>query len=668
MQSLQWYLNRARAMPADELAERAWRQVRIGAERLGLIRSRRAARFVWPPSGGLDAFPPPAAAIDPERYVAAAKDLHRGVYEFFGRRFELGFPPPWNTDPLTGTAAPLDYGKMLDYRDARTVGDIKHLWELNRHLELVTLAQAYRLTADRTHLDTLRALLLDWFDACPAMRGPNWSSSLELGIRLINWHLAYLIAGGAESPLFDGAEGETLRRAWMAAIYRHNRFIMGHLSTYASSSNNHLIGEAAGVFVACCTWPCWPEARKWRDEAHAILEREILRQVYPDGVDKEQTTWYQQFVASLFLVAGLAGRRAGVPFARAYWQTIGRMLEFLSAVMDVAGRVPMIGDADDGLAFALEPRGALDPFRSLLGVGAMLFGDEEWRRQAEGQMTTAEWLCAGVVPLGQEVSAAAYRHGDRYSFPDAGYYVLGRDLGTPDEVRALVDAGPLGFLSIAPHGHADCLSMTLSVAGREQLIDPGTFAYQSEPAWRNYFRGTAAHNTVRVDGEDQSRIGGAFLWLEKAVPTLERFERTDEHDFVAASHDGYLRLPDPVRHAREIRFVKAEAVFEITDRIACRERHTIERFWHFAESCEVTLEGRSAVSTDGIVEVRIDVDEDARAQLLRGSEEPIGGWVSRSFRVKTPATTLVYRSEVVGEAVLRTRIRVGVRGRFPASK
>ena len=90
---------------------------------------------------------------------------------------------------------------------------------------------------------------------------------------------------------------------------------------------------------------------------------------------------------------------------------------------------------------------------------------------------------------------------------------MGRDFGTKDEVIAVMDAGPLGYLSIAAHGHADCLAFTLAVAGRAILIDPGTYCYHSEPEWRDYFRGTAAHNTVRVDGCDQSEIGGAFMWL-----------------------------------------------------------------------------------------------------------------------------------------------------------
>src|SRR5262249_9207637 len=101
-------------------------------------------------------------------------------------------------------------------------------------------------------------------------------------------------------------------------------------------------------------------------------------------------------------------------------------------------------------------------------------------------------------------------------FPDGGYYIIGKDFGAPGGGKALVDAGPLGYLSIAAHGHADALAFTLSVGGREILVDPGTYAYHRNRRWRDYFRGTSAHNTLRVDGREQSEPGGDFLWLSHA--------------------------------------------------------------------------------------------------------------------------------------------------------
>src|SRR5690606_16428469 len=310
------------------------------------------------------------------------------------------------------------------------------------------------------------------------------------------------------------------------------------------SANNHLIGELAGVFVACCTWPCWPLAKTWRREALAGLEREIRRQTHADGVNKEQTTSYQQFVASLFIVAGLAGRRAGIDIDAEYWALVERMIEFVFAVMDRGGNVPMIGDADDGLAFALEPRSSLDPFGALLAVGARLFDDPVWRDRSLASAATAEWLCGGIEPIRSRarkprappgrrapragarapsaaraeagaLTAAAAEEPTR-AFPHGGYYVLGRSFGAPDEVRAVFDAGPLGFLSIAAHGHADCLSMTLSVAGREQLVDPGTYVYHAEREWRDYLRGPAAPNTGPADGGDPAPVGRGLPARRKA--------------------------------------------------------------------------------------------------------------------------------------------------------
>src|SRR5205085_1921946 len=101
-------------------------------------------------------------------------------------------------------------------------------------------------------------------------------------------------------------------------------------------------------------------------------------------------------------------------------------------------------------------------------------------------------------------------------FPEGGYYIMGCDFETEREIRIVVDAGPLGYGSIAAHGHADALAFTLSLGGLEFLIDPGTYAYHTKKQWRDYFRGTGAHNTVRVDVQDQSVAGGNFLWLEHA--------------------------------------------------------------------------------------------------------------------------------------------------------
>src|SRR5690606_20505138 len=115
------------------------------------------------------------AQVDPAPYVASAERIAAGRFDVFALRdADLGSPPRWNRDPKTGVEAPLVFGKLLDYRDAAVVGDIKYLWEPNRHLHLVTLAQACRLTGNERYFDVLAGHLESWFAACPRGLGPNW--------------------------------------------------------------------------------------------------------------------------------------------------------------------------------------------------------------------------------------------------------------------------------------------------------------------------------------------------------------------------------------------------------------------------------------------------------------------------------------------------------------
>jgi hypothetical protein len=293
------------------------------------------------------------AALDAAPYLAVAQRIAAGTLEIFGVSCGVS-PPRWNRDPKTGVEAPLSWGKRLDYRDRRRVGEIKYLWELNRHLHLVTLAQGYALSRDSKYLYVLREHLTSWFSDCPYGRGPNWCSALEAAIRLINWSIAWQLAGGAGSELFADREGERFREQWLASIYQHTRFVRGYFSRH-SSANNHLIGEAAGLYIAGLTWPCWPELRRSCAQARRILEHEALLQNSADGVNLEQAVCYQQFVLDFLLLSLLAGESAGEPFSADYRQRIAAMLGFLASIMDAGGEVPMIGDADDGAVTRLAP-------------------------------------------------------------------------------------------------------------------------------------------------------------------------------------------------------------------------------------------------------------------------------------------------------------------------
>jgi hypothetical protein len=504
----------------------------------------------------------------------------------------------------------------------------------------VRLAQAWALTGEARWTDALAGQLASWFEQCPPMMGPNWTSSLELGIRLINWSLVWQLCGGENGPLFAGEAGERLRADWLSSIHAHCRSIARHLSRH-SSANNHLIGELAGLYVAAVTWPCWRASAGWREQARRELETQAQAQFSRDGVNREQAFAYHTFAAEFLFFAGLLGQASGEPFSRGYWATLQRALRFLRSVMDVAGHVPMVGDADDGAVFRLDARGG--------GRAAQLLalGDAVVNGGAHAH-PGARWLLHALPGPRPETGLHELETG--WTFPDGGYLLFGSNFGTAREIKGMLDCGPLGYLGIAAHGHADALALTLSVAGEECLVDPGTWSYWQGQKWRDYFRGTSAHNTVRIDGMDQSVSGGRFMWLKKASAAIERMPQSPQDFDFRGSHDGYQRLADPVRHVRSVRFDAATGSLVVRDEVSARRPHAVELFWHFAPELNVRLTsaGLSVRGKAFTLQMQV-VGIDLKLELVRGSENPPLGWCSRSYESKEPCDVL--RITTVSSAV-----------------
>ena len=635
--------------------EVGWRLRQAASARLeqlgfGLARPR-------PPRGpcGEPWVAPLPRGFDAGLYVRAAEAVLAGRWTVFAMRdADLGFPPRWNVDPKTGTEGPARFGKSINYRDERQVGDVKYLWEINRHLQLVTLAQAWHLSREQRFAQGCRQLLDSWFEQCRYPLGPNWTSSLEAGYRLVNWAIAWHLLGGERSALFDGESGRQFRERWLGGVREHCHFIAGWLSRY-SSANNHLLGEYMGLFVAAVTWPLWPESASWQQSAREGFESEVLLQNAPDGVNREQAIYYQHEVMDMMLVCALFARRNGIEFDQAFWDRLERMFEFVAALMDRSGNLPMIGDSDDALIARWSQEESWHPFRSLLATGAIIFGRGDWKAKAGRCDDKTRWLLgdgadetfAAIMDTGTEARPS--------TFPVGGYYVLGGRFGHDEEILVVVDCGPIGYGSIAAHGHADALSLNMSLGGVPILIDPGTYAYHTGNKWRDYFRSTRAHNTVCIDGLDQSSSGGNFLWLQKAVtlctdvfvgPGVQRFE---------GEHDGYRRLSDPVTHVRRINLQLEENRLVVEDELRCRGKHQADVHWHFAEFCAVSSDGNNLVAVGKDVRLEMTMTPNhGKLRLVRGDGQPPAGWISRAYDVKEPTTTAIWSVALDGDVCVKT--------------
>lgn len=319
----------------------------------------------------------------------------------------------------------------------------------------------------------------------------------------------------------------------------------------------------------------------------------------------------------------------------------------------------MIGDSDDGYVLDL---GDSREIGALFCIGSGLFPRADFKTRAGAYAEAARWLLghSGRADFEALASTSPAEPLVSRALSESGYYLLQcGHKGRNDRVSVVFDCGELGFKSIAAHGHADALSFTLRAFGSDVFVDPGTYDYFSYPAWRAYFRSTSAHNTLVVDGLDQSVMLGPFLWGPRAHARCVTWEPGIQGGKVIGEHDGYTRLADPVLHRRTLELDERSRILTIHDDIAASGTHEIAAYFHLAEDALVSAEGlnryRIAVG-DG--KVTLEVDAHLSVEVLTGSEEPIGGWVSRGYHRKVPSTTLVARGRCHGRCSYVSRIGI----------
>ncbi|MGW2460127.1 alginate lyase family protein [Streptomyces sp. NPDC001761] len=625
-----WYLRRLSRMEPREVAGRAGDAVRRRRWRSAPpdCPDVSGARFTAVlPAGAVAAVPPDAA----KRLVAEADRLMDGHAEFFGVVRDDLTDPDWRYDPRTGRRAPQGYAFDVPYRDEDAVGDIKQIWEPSRHQYLTVLAAAYAITGNERYAERVAGHLRSWWAANPPLRGVHWTSGIELGIRLLSWVWIRRLLDGwpGATALFEGDP------VALGQIWHHQRWLAAFPSR-GSSANNHVIAEAAGQFAAACAFNWFPDSARWRADALRSLERHLRANTFPSGLNRELASEYHGLVLELGLAALAEADAAGVPVPATVRLVLLRMTDALAAVVDDRLRPPRQGDGDDGHGLVVDGAGT-DRWASLLATGDAVFGRLAWWPEVTGTDVRTPLLTALLGPARLPVSRPASRPAH---FADAGMTILRGPAG----IWCRCDGGPHGFLSIAAHAHADALSVEVRHDGVDVLADPGTYCYHGQPEWRRYFRSTLGHNTLQLDGGDQSVSGGPFLWTRHARSRVLVADTSGASSRGTArwcaEHDGYR----PATHRRRVELNAAERELRVVDEVR-GPRRSVRLAFHLGPAIGAELVGNRA-------ELTWTRDGEERSAVLvlpgelswrahRGETGPPLGWYSAGFGRKEPATTLV---------------------------
>jgi hypothetical protein len=560
--------------------------------------------------------------------------------------------PDWFLDPTTGARAPDDVlGFRINHRDEAVTGNVKQVWELSRHHHLTQLAAAYWVSGDERYAEAADRQLRSWWSQNPFLSGIHWTSGIELGVRLVSWVWVrrLLDEWPKVQDLFEHNQDCRRQVRW------HQEYLAAFHSA-GSSGNNHAIAEDVGLLVAACAFPWFEETDRWRESASRRLHEDLTRNTGRDGLNRELATDYHRFVTELALVGAAEARASGHDLGVEVWRLITSCLDAAAALLDVSGRPPRQGDGDEGRALVLD--GDADPWATLLSIGAATVGPCDWWPAIEP--TLAGTTIGGLAGL-QPVTAGRTAERPR-SFAAAGLTLLRTPAGHSPEIWCRCDGGPHGFLSIAAHAHADALSVEVRHDGVDILADPGTYCYHGEPEWRSYFRSTAAHNTIRIDGRDQSVSGGPFLWTTRADARLTDDETgADGEQIWAAAHDGYCSLPGGgLRHQRRVRLFPEARTIVIDDLLTGNGTHQVELFLHLGPDVTAVLKSDRAELTwscRGVpASATLELPHALAWSAHRGETDPPRGWYSPAFGERVPSTTLVGHGVASGTTSLVTEL------------
>jgi hypothetical protein len=563
-----------------------------------------------------------------------ADNIRAGSFGLLGARWPrppLIPPDPmfWRIDPDDGEPFPQwdAYTFDISFRHGINTREIKRVWELNRLQFLVPLA-ADAVLKNQNESVLLAGMVRSWMAGNPPFRGPSWISGIELALRIISVAMALSIVG------VDCLDSFT-RKAALRFFFAHVDWIR-RFPSLNSSANNHRIAELAGLIVGLTMAPGFPGAVALREDSWRALLTEIDQQIHTDGVGAEQSPGYCAFSIELFLLAATAlGREGSLPAA-----TVDRLAAWCEHslwLMDTDAKVPAIGDFDDCRVIATTQSPEPRYVASIVAIVSGCVGRPDLASPAKDPSIRDVVLGSADVSPAQPVGMR--------SFTSGGYSVIRSR--HKDPVVLTFDHGPIGYLSIAAHGHADTLSIWLSIGSRPVIVDAGTYLYHSNRDLRDLFRDTAVHNTLSLDVVGSSRPSGPFNWASKASARLISSESTPVTR-VVAEHDGYV-AQHGVRHRRTVEFDNASQFTIVDELLGVPTERSVTVSFLLDPTCRSTVEpDRSGVliNHNNLPFIRIASAGPLRARVVRGDEATGLGWLSPSFGVRIPTDQVLFEGHL----------------------
>ena len=463
----------------------------------------------------------------------------------------------------------------------------------------------------------------DWIDRNPSKFGVNWSCTMDVAIRVANWILRFYCFKDSKA-LTD----EFLVKFLKSAL-AHGRHIMANLEN-RGIPNNHYLSDLEGLIYLGIVFPEFKEACRWRDFGIQELITEMKRQVYDDGMDFEASTCYHRLALELFFYPALLCRLNGIDLPQAFVDKLKKMFDFVLYVLKPNGRMPRIGDNDNGRLHVLAKRDVLD-MTYLLTLATLYYIDPIYKIEEFSFESEGFWLFGPkAYERWSRLPERSVDELESRAFPDGGIYVMRHK-----KDYMVISCGPNGQGGLGGHAHNDKLSFELCVGGEDIIVDPGTYVYTSAPEWRNNFRSTLYHNTAIVAGAEQNELPRSNWELFRLSGSDTTFSKTwlceaTKNEF-KGQHLGCINKGRgvPTIHERAIAYEKNERRWIIHDTLMKPGGRILElqMMLHFAPCTEITCQDNVVVLKSGKQKVIVNSYQGTPLEL-------VDSWYSNQYGAK----------------------------------
>lgn len=519
--------------------------------------------------------------------------------------------PDWSRSILTDKSMSdtrLHWTEITDFTSG--IGDIKGVWELSRFNWSLLLTQTYLKYKDPSYLEKLNQWLEDWSEHNPVNQGPNWKCAQETSLRILHLSACALIM-----QQFQPTE------AMQKLLSQHLRRVYPTLGYAMAQDNNHGTSEAAALYIGG-SWllqanPDNPEATKWFNYGQQYLVERVLKLVMEDGSFSQYSVNYHRLMLDTLSMVELWRKALNLSqFSSQYIERAGKAANWLFQLTDRdTGDAPNLG-ANDGAHIVNFTNASYRDFRASVELAAQLFLQKTAYSDALSKQLRNWFGLNATICLEQK---------GKFKFGEGGYGLV-----RSEDAFCFIRVPKFRFRP----GNADCLHLDFWLKGVNVFRDGGSFSYNTEPEWLNYFSGAASHNTIQFDDREQMPKISRFLfgrWLH-----YTHFDISDGN--LAASYTDWLGAS----HSRHVTLSKDQ--LKITDIVSGFSSKAVLR-WRLAN-----LDWQISENILKSENFTLQVTSDQNLKSIALAE----GFESRYYGQKSSLPVL--EVEVVGDAEIITTI------------